>query len=783
VNQQRKNAVGLRKYKAKRDFSITREPAGRVIPSKGELQYVLHKHHASHLHYDLRLEADGVLKSWAVPKGLSNDPSVKRLAVEVEDHPLEYGKFEGEIPKGEYGAGNVIIWDNGTWTPPEHMHAAFKKGRIDFELHGKRFSGPWTLVRMKNSKDGKRNNWLLFKRKSSPKPRKVTLPVLRVTKGRKAAPPPKFVEPQLAQLVSTVPQGAEWIHEMKFDGYRTFCRIDGKDIRLITRSGKDWTEKYSPLLEGIKDLGLKNAFLDGEIVWIDDKGQTNFQGLQTALQENNFSRIVYYVFDILHYNGQDLRDLPLLERKAILAPLIKGSTVLYSEHFSNQGLNLYQQSCKVGLEGIVSKMSDAPYTSGRSPLWLKIKCSLRQEFVIGGYTHSASEGRSFRALLMGVYDRPGELRYVGRVGTGFNSKILNDLFAKMRKLSAKETPFTKNSPRGRDIHWLKPKLVAEVEFKTWTKEGIIRQASFKGLRADKPPQAIHVEKPVDASLKISHPDRILYPKKKINKLQVAEYYMTVAPLMMPFVEDRPLSILRCQETAQSQCFFQKNVEGRSLVGAKGRKVKYKDKTGHALIVENPEDIVQLIQGGVIEIHGWGARFSHIKNPDLIVFDLDPESEKLWPRVVETAHEVRDMLKKLKLESFVKVTGGKGVHVQLPIEPLYNWEQIKQFSKSLMDVLVERNPKEYTTNMSKAQRHGRIFLDYLRNGYGATSIVPYCLRARTMPSVAMPIGWKELKPSLSPDQFQLPEVLKQLRRRKNPWANYFDLSQRIAVLEN
>lgn len=860
--------MGLKKYNQKRDFKKTPEPPGKLKKNSGKkLAFVIQKHHARRLHYDFRLEFGGTLKSWAVPKGPSFNPADRRLAVEVEDHPIAYGGFEGEIPKGEYGAGQVIVWDNGTWSPvaangtplsTAEVTAALKKGHLDFELDGHKLRGGWSLIRMGSASE--KNNWLLLKRRDAEartdydvtveepdsvlrrkrrpkaagaparertgaKPLKARTAGKRVKKksARGLEAPPDFVKPQLAQLVDRVPDGTQWLHEIKFDGYRTLCRINGEDVRFVTRNNHDWTSKYKQLLPAAQELGVQNAVLDGEIVCLNEQGHSDFQKLQNSLAGDSPARLYYYIFDLLFLDGEDLREFSLLERKKKLAALLKPlkkSPFLFSEHWQAQGAEMYRESCRLKLEGVVSKDAQAPYLSGRSALWQKTKCSLRQEFVIGGYTESAAEGRPFAALLLGVFDDDGKFRYTGRTGTGFTAASFTELAPRLRKLERDDSPFDVNSPRGRTLHWVKPELVAEVEFKAWTQDKVLRMASFQGLRQDKRIQEVHVEKPAKksarasagksrgtagrrkadateippagnelvAGVKITHPDRVVYPETGTCKLDVVRYYETVAPWMLPYLRGRPVSILRCQETTAAGCYFQKHAEGRNLVGIGSKPVHYKDKRDTALIIENSEDIIQLAQAGTIEIHGWNGQFRHITKPDQIVFDLDPENAKLWGRVVDTALEIRRLLRQLKLESFLKVTGGKGLHIQVPIEPRYSWDTIKSFSKSLMNVLVQQNPDHYTTNMTKANRGGKIFLDYLRNGYGATAVIPYSLRARAQPTVALPISWRDLKKSLSPDDFRYDDVLKLLKRRgepggrQDPWARYFDSARPITVLE-
>ena len=776
--------MGLKKYSKKRNFAKTPEPTGKKIKRVDKnLIFVVQKHHARNLHYDLRLEHSGTLKSWAVPKGPSLNPADKRLAVEVEDHPIEYASFEGEIPKGEYGAGQVIVWDKGRWNPPENVAAAFKKGHLDFELKGKKMQGQWSLVRM--GKAGPKNNWLLIKKKDEFSRTDYDLTFEEPDGVLKKKRLPEFIKPQLAQLVDHVPTGNEWVHELKFDGYRTLCRIHGDNVRFLTRSGLDWTSKYRKLVSSAKKLKIQSAILDGEIVALDNNGHSSFALLQTALAETAPEGIYYYVFDILFLNGKNLCNEPLLERKAKLAKIIrslKNTHFIYSEHF-RYSERLYSEICGLQLEGVVSKLAVAPYTSGRSPVWQKTKCSLRQEFIIGGFTPSISR-RPFGALLLGFYDEAKKLRYAGRVGTGFSDSALGTLSREMKKHIRQKSPFEVNSPPEKNVTWLTPKLVAEIEFKTWTSEKILRHASFQGLRADKLPKEITLEKKTrKKETIITHPDRIIFESSGTTKEEVVHYYKQIAPNLLPYVRDRPLSILRCQQTSEAGCYFQKHTHTTNLAGINSREVHNDEKRDSALTVENAEEIVQLIQAGTLEIHGWQATFTNIENPDQIVFDLDPDSMKLWGRVIDTAYEIRGHLKTLGLESFIKVTGGKGVHIHVPVQPRYTWNQIKSFSKSLMQVISDNNPDHYTMNMQKQNRKGKIFMDYLRNGYGATAVIPYSLRARKLPAIAMPIAWKDLKNISSPDEFIITDVLRIVKKRKDPWADYFRINQRIAALEN
>lgn len=588
--------------------------------------------------------------------------------------------------------------------------------------------------------------------------------------------PPKFINPQLAELVEQVPEGRNWLHEIKYDGYRTLCRIEHDNVKFLTRSGLDWTSRYEVLIDAAKKLKLQNAFFDGEVVCLDENGRSDFQMLQNALSEKRFDKIFYFVFDLLFLNGKDWCQKTLIERKKHLKKLLqhsKKNRFLFSEHFK-QGDKMFKECCRLHLEGVVSKEANAPYVSGRSAIWQKIKCTHREEFIIGGYTLT-NKAQPFSALLLGYFDENKKLHYAGRVGTGFSDTTFDKILQKIEKLSQKKSSFQVNSPKkSRDILWLKPKLIAEIEFKNWTSHKLIRQPIFCGLREDKKSTEIKIE--------VTHPDRLIYPQSQTTKKDVIDYHNKISPYMLPFLYRRPASIYRCQKTTLADCFYQKYSDGTNPLGVDNRKIQFGKKIDFAFDIKNKGDILRLIQAGTIEIHGWQATFTDISKPDQIVFDLDPDSPQLWSRVIDTAYEIREQLKCLDLESFVKVTGGKGVHIHVPIRPNYNWSLVKAFSKSFMQILIEKNPNHYTTHISKTERKGKIFLDYLRNDYGATAVIPYCLRARKKPSVALPITWKDLKHCPSADAFIYTDVLELVNKRNDPWKHYFKIKQRISILE-
>lgn len=763
--------MGLQEYYRKRDFKKTREPKGRVYDQSANPVFVVQEHHASRLHYDLRLELDGTLKSWAVPKGPSTDPEVKRLAVQTEDHPLEYATFEGTIPEGEYGGGEMFIWDRGHWVPPENASKKLQKGYLSFELKGERLKGKWALIRTRSQ--GKQQQWLLVKKQDEEAYSPTSV----------GEPPPKFIEPQLAQLVDVPPNGPEWIHEIKYDGYRTITRVNNGSVQMLTRSGLDWTHKYKNLADEFKKWPIVSAVLDGEVVFVDPDGKTNFQALQGALKYGHSQQLQYYVFDLLFLNGEDLRDLPLLERKVFLCELMEAvasRNLLYSDHFDQNSDKTLKAACNMNLEGLVSKRIDLPYSSGRSFEWQKSKCTARQELVIGGYTSSDSHSRDFRSLLLGYYDGK-EFIYAGKVGTGFGKKNFPQIFAELERHQSKTSPFVRNLPKERNVHWTKPKIVAEIEFTGWTEGGHLRHPSFKGLRKDKDPKDVRREDALgeevaSSQVKLTHPERILYTKTKTSKRQVFDYYERAYELMEPYISGRPLSLVRCPNETTANCFVQKHIING--IGS-DQEIEYGGKTRRILKCETREDLLTFVQMGAVEFHNWRATFHEVAHPSEIIFDLDPESKKQWTTVVDIGFEIREQLEQLELQSFLKLTGGKGIHIHVPIAPKYTWDQVKEFSKGLMSILVEKHPTRLTTNSSKAKRKGKIFLDYLRNGFGATAIAPYSLRARERPTVAVPIPWEDLSHSTDPQEYEMGDFDD---FPSEVWSNYTHLQQKLAIFE-
>jgi len=804
-------------YRSKRDFSLTREPKGatkRRAAKAGEGgAFVIHKHAARRLHYDLRLEHDGVLWSWAVTRGPSLDPAEKRLAVHVEDHPIEYGAFEGTIPAGQYGAGSVIIWDEGRWQPEGDPAAGMKKGHLIFTLEGHKLHGRWHMVRLKPRRGEKRDNWLLIKSEdefartdedileTEPDSVKTGLSVEKIgsdeskgqvwdtTKPAKRATAPKatakaatkarrkagedelpdFVEPCLATLQEKPPAGEGWLHEVKFDGYRLQARVEHGKVKLLTRSGLDWTARFGKaLVAALAELPCETALIDGEVVALGETGIASFSALQEALSEGRKAGLVYFAFDLLHLDGEDLREEPLLARKERLHLLLQDlpakNPLRYSEHFVEPGQTMLSHACRMGLEGVVSKRSDAPYRSGRGRSWVKSKCSQRQEFVIAGYVPSEAAGRTLRSIVTGYYEN-GELKPAGRVGTGFTGKSAAALKKQLDALKSAASPFKGAAARERGVIWVKPELVAEVEFRAWTASRTLRHASFLGLREDKPAKEIVAEAPaeleperpakggaarakaapaktneVKTSVTLSNPDKALWPDIGLTKQGLLDYYARVWPLMEPFVVDRPLSLVRAPGGIEGQRFFQKH----GGPGTPDAIRRTKDTDGEELIhIHDFDGLAALVQLGTVEIHLWGATIAAIETPDQIIFDLDPDEGVPLERVRAAASTVRAHLKELGFESLLKVSGGKGYHVVLPLKPKAGWERVKDFARAFAQAMAQAEPKLYTATLSKKARRGRIFIDYLRNGRGATAIAPFSTRARPGASIACPIAWADL----------------------------------------
>lgn len=770
-----RKADPLADYNRKRDFAKTAEPAGKRAKTRRKaLTFMVQKHDATRLHYDFRLELDGVLKSWAVTRGPSLDPDDKRLAVRTEDHPMSYATFEGTIPKGEYGGGTVMLWDRGTWLPEpgKDPRKTIEEGHLHFTLSGERMKGEWVMFRLKPRPREKRENWILKKVDddfvgSSTRLTDTYLTSVEtgrtlseIAEGRKAgkaksAPTgssiPKFRELQKATLVDRVPAGEGWLHEMKYDGYRCMLAIGGGEARIFTRTGLDWTDKFPEIAAAAMDLSIGSALLDGEIVKLDDEGRTDFSALQDAISEGGRG-LTLFLFDALGIDGDKLDRLPNAERKQRLAAAIGAGApphILYADHIVGKGEKLFEAMCAAGQEGIISKKADAPYRGARTRNWLKIKCTNRQEFVIVGWLPSDKTGRGFRSLLLAQHDGDA-LRYAGKVGTGFSFDMQTDLLNRFGKLEAAKTPLAAPKSETRGAHWLKPKLVAEIAFAQFTAGKVVRHASFLGLRGDKPASEVARESAsstaemADDDVTISNPGRVIFPEAKVTKGALADYYRKVGALMLPWVTRRPVSLVRCPQGRARKCFFQKHDSGSfgshvnhvPIAGKDGGKADY-------LYVEDVAGLIACVQMGTIEFHGWGSKVGAIEAPDRMIFDLDPDEGLGFDVVKKAAHDLRRQLTDLGLTTFPLLTGGKGVHIVVPLTPKAKWPAVKDFARRFALALAEAEPDRFTAALSKAQRKGRIFIDYLRNQRGSTAIMPYSARARVNAPVAAPINWDEL----------------------------------------
>jgi bifunctional non-homologous end joining protein LigD len=846
-----KSAAALKKYQSMRDFTVTAEPSGAKPVAAGKrLRYVIQKHAATRLHYDFRLELNGTFRSWAVTRGPSLDPAEKRLAVEVEDHPLDYGDFEGTIPKDQYGGGTVMLWDRGFWASEGDADKMLTKGDLKFSLDGEKLHGSWVLVRMKNDKfKSKRNNWLLIKHRdeyakdgdgetvlkkdhsvasgrampaietgsgAKPKPfiraktfkadaiwnsksRKnddsepAPVKVKPVAKAKKVSSLPKFVEPQLTRLVEQPPSGAGWVHEVKFDGYRMQLRVEDGKARLFTRKGLDWTAKFSAIAKAASKL--PDCILDGEICALDHNGAPDFAGLQAALSDGKTEPLIFFVFDLLFADSEDLRPLPLSTRKARLAAVLKAAKsdthLRFVEHFTSGGDAVLKSACTMHLEGIVSKELDAPYSSGRSDSWTKAKCRAGHEVVIGGWSTTAGK---FRSLLVGVH-RGDHLIYVGRVGTGYSSDKVKRLLPRLKEMAADKNPFTgKGAPRQEPgVTWLKPELVAEIEFAGWTGDGMVRQAAFKDLRADKPAEDVKAERPMKTkklaepkakkakidgvvmNIPISNPDKALWPdagdSKPVTKLELARYYEAVGDWMLPHIQGRPCSIVRAPDGIKGdQHFFQRHAgAGQSALFTN---VKVSGDRRPYLQIDRVEALAAVAQSGGLELHPWNCAPDRPEVPGRFVFDLDPSPGLDFDDVIAAAKELKERVEKLGLVAFAKTTGGKGLHVVTPFkaDKGIGWPEAKAMAREICARMVADRPDKYLINMSKQKRTGKIFLDYLRNDRMATAVAPLSPRARDGATVSMPLEWSAVKKGLDPKRFTVHSV-PGLLAKSNAWKDY------------
>ena len=792
----------LERYREMRDFTATPEPRGRKLAAKRkQLRYYVQRHAATRLHYDFRLELEGVLKSWAVPKGPSLDPADKRLAVQTEDHPLDYGEFEGVIPEKQYGAGEVLLWDRGRWTPEDSDPLeALRKGRLHFRLEGEKLRGRWVLTRTRGAED--RPQWLLIKRRDE-----HADPAIDITRERpesvKRAPEkakraakselPRFIAPMLATLVARPPAAGDWVYEVKYDGYRMLARLSGGEVRLFTRSGKDWTARLPYLAAAAAKLGLDETWLDGEIVVLEPDGRASFQRLQNAFDAGRDRDIAYFVFDAPFLSGQDLRRLPLAERKKRLRTRLKdGGAVRFSADLKGSAAEVLEQACKLGLEGLIGKQADSVYVSGRARSWIKLKCRPRQDYVIGGYTAPEGSRTGFGALLVGTYDAQGRLNYAGKVGTGFDERLLSSLTRRFAGLRRAEPPFA-DPPREKGVQWLRPALVAEVAYTERTREGLLRQASFVGLREDLPAKNVHDERAVSPpqgppegdrvlGVRITHPDRLIWPQLGLRKIQLARYVEEVGDWLLPHVKDRPLSLVRCPDGVQGECFYQRHLAMAASPGSLQTVKRTRSSRGAYIYAASLDALVSAVQNGAVEFHTWGASVPDIRHPDKIVIDLDPDESLPWKALVEGTLLTKRLLDGLGLKSFLKTTGGKGLHVVAPINPEHEWGEVKAFTQRIAQTLASARPDLFTAKIAKARRTDRVFVDYLRNSETASAVAAFSPRARPDAGVSVPLGWDELDPAEDMRaRFTLLNIRERLATlRSDPWADYWKTRQSLTA---
>ena len=842
--------MALDEYNRKRDFAATPEPGGEAKPTgkRGQrhaLQYCIQKHDATRLHYDFRLELDGTLKSWAVPKGPSLDPKSRRLAVHVEDHPLDYATFEGTIPAGHYGAGDVIVWDRGIWIPQGDPEEGYRKGKLKFALEGEKLSGTWNLVRTRM--EGGKEQWFLIKsndESARPEseydivreqpdsvlsdrtliPRKrgkaklevdakpvKTPPARRARKkadqvtlsGAKSAALPESIKPQLATLVESVPDG-DWRYEVKFDGYRIMARIDSGKVQLFTRNGHDWTAKMPQQAEALAALGLESAWLDGEVVVPNEDGTPDFQALQNAFEVGRSGTIVYYLFDLPYLNGMDLREVPLEERRAALSQVLEhndNDLLRFSADFTEQPESVLESACQMKLEGLIGKRAGSTYVSKRSSSWVKIKCKNRQEFIIVGYTDPKGARSGFGALLLGLHDEAGALHYAGKVGTGFNQVTLKSLHAKLTALEVEKSPLAKAPPAAdvRGAHWLKPELMCEVAFAEMTRQGVIRHSVFHGLRSDKPAQAITHERPAKAAttgsgkaaastansagkIKISNPERIIDKTIGATKMELARFYAEVAPWALPHLRHRPLALVRAPEGIDGELFFQKHTEKLSIPHITQLDTALFPDHAALMTIDTPEALVSAAQMGTIELHTWNAVAPVLDHPDRFVLDLDPDPALPWKRMVEATQLTQTLLDEIGLQSFLKTSGGKGLHILVPLEPVHDWAEVKAFSQAIAQYMAKLMPQHFSAVSGPKNRVGRIFIDYLRNSQGASTVAAYSVRAREGLGVSVPIHRDELADLKGANLWTIRNLMPRLEEQgdDDPWEGIDATGQRITA---
>ncbi|KPB96675.1 DNA ligase D [Pseudomonas syringae group genomosp. 3] len=825
-------------YTRKRNFDVTSEPLESKRKGKarsGALSFVIQKHDARNLHYDFRLELDGTLKSWAVPKGPSLDPKQKRLAVHVEDHPLDYAAFEGSIPKGQYGGGDVIVWDRGIWQPHGDPRKTYEEGKLKFTLIGEKLSGEWALVRTRLKGSGSKEQWLLIKEKddiarpaaeyditeaqpqsvisgahvgagrsapAEPKAKAVEAKPARKPAPKKAkAVFPDTFAPQLATLVDAPPAG-DWLYEIKFDGYRMLTRIQNDEVRLFTRNGNDWTDQLPELTKALKGLKLQDSWFDGEVVVLDEQGLPDFQGLQNAFDEGHSKNIFYYLFDMPFLSGEDLREVPLEQRRDALKQVLgsqRSRLLRYSDAFQAGHQDIVASAAAMGLEGVIGKRAGSAYVGKRNADWIKLKCRLRQEFVIVGYTAPQGSRSAFGALLLAVNDDAQGLVYAGRVGTGFTEATLKHVHKQLKPLHREESPLAKKltSAQARGVQWVEPTLVCEAEFAQWTREGIVRQAAFFGLRGDKPAGDVVREdaQPAEAAsvtpepsrqpgkktargkvdvagTGISHPQRVIDSTTGTKKIELAQFYESIADWILPYLNKRPVALLRCPEGIDGEQFFQKHAEHLAIPHI--RQLDRALDPGHAALMEidSVQALVGAAQMGAIELHIWGATRDRIETPDHFVLDLDPDPALPWRSMIEATQMVLAVLEELGLEAFLKTSGGKGMHIIVPLARQAEWDTVKAFAKAIAEFISRQLPERFTATMGPKNRVGKIFIDYLRNSRGGSTVTAYSVRARPGLPVSVPIALHELTGLTSSAQWDITNLEQRLSQLKSdPWAGY------------
>ncbi|MFZ6731643.1 DNA ligase D [Undibacterium sp. Ji42W] len=853
----------LQKYKSKRDFSITSEPAEGGTPNEKARAFVIQKHWASSLHYDFRIELDSTMKSWAVPRGPSFDTRDKRMAVHVEDHPISYNSFEGTIPAKQYGAGKVIIWDKGYWKPLGDARQGYENGNLKFELFGHKLRGKWALIKMRNAK-GKQEAWLLIKEKDAfARPasefsvvdeqadsvKALAMPVMESDESNaeavetgttkeasnasgppalaKAAKLPTELKPQLATLVNSAPASVDdWLFEIKFDGYRLLSRVENGKIQLFTRNQNDWTKKLPRLHEELLGMDLPNGWYDGEIVVLNDDGKPDFGALQLAFDDNNTRDINYFIFDLPYCAGQDLREVPLWERRQVLERIMQrqaSDLVRFSGIFDHDPGEIVTAACQMGLEGVIGKLKSSAYVSRRSNDWIKLKCAQRQEFVIGGFTEPQGSRIGIGSLLLGVYDNDGKLQFAGNVGTGFNDKNLKSLRTQLNGLVSAERPFAGDTGIDSKSHWVIPELVAEVSFGEWTSAGHIRHSVFQGLRTDKPANSIvreqavnpayaaladkkrpgkwqqirNVAKPekgatakrgikkdvhesLPADFKITHPERIMDEESGTTKLQLVRYYALIAPLMMEHLKDRPLALVRAPAGVSGELFFQKHADTRTLPGVSQTRDNLLPGHPGLLVIKKPEGLIYSAQWNTVEVHTMNATAASFDKPDRMMFDLDPGEGVDWKSVQEAASLMQAMLAELELQPFLKTSGGKGLHVVVPIKKRYDWNTVKDFSEAIVTHMANTIPERFVSKSGPKNRVGKIFIDYLRNGLGATTACAWSARARPGMGISIPVNWEELDKLRGGNHWTVHTVDERLDVGNGPWKDYADSTRSLTA---